>query len=187
MKIYFKLLLCLFLFVVLIPEVSQGYSQRPNGFVEKEKLAYITAEAKVQVLVNKTAREYEIPRKEELVRAVTDASLKNNVDPEIILSVIAVESAFKKGAKSHAGAVGPMQVIPFYWGKKGHNPYEYYENIQLGTKILREYKEECGNWKCAFKSYNVGITAYNKNMNVSAQKRYFAKIESQLRKYQYYI
>ena len=36
------------------------------------------------------------------------------LDPQIVLSIIEVESAFRKYAVSHAGAQGYMQVMPFW-------------------------------------------------------------------------
>jgi soluble lytic murein transglycosylase-like protein len=52
----------------------------------------------------------------ELLRAVQYEATRARLDPQLVLGVIEVESAFRKYAVSRAGARGYMQVMPFWIG-----------------------------------------------------------------------
>jgi soluble lytic murein transglycosylase-like protein len=62
--------------------------------------------------------------------------------PGLVMAVIAVESRFDRWAVSSAGAVGLMQVMPFWPEKLGMRRYELTHaapNIRMGCAILRYY------------------------------------------------
>lgn len=62
--------------------------------------------------------------------------------PGLVMAVIAVESRFDRWAVSSAGAVGLMQVMPFWPEKLGMKRYELTHsepNIRMGCAILRYY------------------------------------------------
>jgi len=56
-------------------------------------------------------------------------SIRRNIDPELLIGLIFVESSFNPWAKSHAGACGLTQVIPKYTGK--YSPVKKYSCAQL--------------------------------------------------------
>lgn len=138
---------------------------------------YIKHEETVSGMIDKISDAYKIKNKNEYKEAITHASIRYEVPPELIIATIAVESEFKQKPVSVAGAVGAMQIIPKYWKTKVLNPNKLYDNIQLGTHALRTYKNSCGKWACAFKAYNVGITNYNKGNMIESQRVYYARIE----------
>jgi soluble lytic murein transglycosylase-like protein len=62
--------------------------------------------------------------------------------PGLVMAVIAIESRFDRYAVSSAGAVGLMQVMPFWPEKLGMRRYELIHvapNIRMGCAILRFY------------------------------------------------
>ena len=62
--------------------------------------------------------------------------------PGLVMAVIDVESRFNRWAVSNAGAVGLMQVMPFWPEKLGMHRYELVHvapNIRMGCAILRFY------------------------------------------------
>jgi soluble lytic murein transglycosylase-like protein len=62
--------------------------------------------------------------------------------PGLVMALIAVESRFDRWAVSSAGAVGLMQVMPFWPEKLGMRRYELVHvapNIHMGCAILRFY------------------------------------------------
>jgi soluble lytic murein transglycosylase-like protein len=62
--------------------------------------------------------------------------------PGLVMALIAVESRFDRWAVSSAGAVGLMQVMPFWPEKLGMRRYELVHvapNIRMGCAILRFY------------------------------------------------
>jgi len=92
-------------------------------------------------------------------------SQRFDLSPELILSVIAVESQFDHFAISNVGARGLMQVMPFWknkLGSKDDNLFEIETNIRYGCAILRMYKDRYGKTSRALAAYNgsLGDTRY---------------------------
>ena len=80
------------------------------------------------------------------------------LDPQVILGLIEVESAFRQYAISNVGAKGLMQVMPFwqrYIGNPSHNLFDVRTNLRYGCTILRHYNNmENGNLHRALARYN---------------------------------
>jgi len=81
------------------------------------------------------------------------------LDPLLIIAVIAIESRFNPIAESGAGAKGLMQIIPKYHTDKldefggEHAVFDPATNIQVGSRILREYIRRTGNVGIALQMY----------------------------------
>ncbi|MFN0303476.1 MAG: transglycosylase SLT domain-containing protein [Burkholderiales bacterium] len=76
------------------------------------------------------------------VDAVHRESKRARLDPELILALIQVESTFRQFAVSSRGALGYMQVMPFWVkaiGRDGHDLFDTNLNLRYGTVILRHY------------------------------------------------
>lgn len=99
----------------------------------------------------------EILRKR-LLQTVKHEAAISNLDPQLVLSVITVESRFNKYAVSSAGAIGLMQIMPFWLKQKNHPSHDLFDintNIHLGCSILREYLDrENGDLYYALGRYN---------------------------------
>ena len=82
-----------------------------------------------------------------------------NVDPLLILAVMAIESRYNPVAESVVGAKGLMQVMPKYHLDKlaelgGEEALlEPEVNIQVGAQILREYQRRCRDTEAALQMY----------------------------------
>ncbi len=80
------------------------------------------------------------------------------LDPELVMGLIEVESAFRKYAVSSAGARGYMQVMPFWVnlvGTQEHNLFHLRLNLRYGCTILRHYLDiEKGDLYRALGRYN---------------------------------
>jgi soluble lytic murein transglycosylase-like protein len=87
------------------------------------------------------------------------AGEQHEVDPLLILAVMAVESRYNPVAKSLMGAKGLMQVIPKWHPEKldDHGGEEALlepeVNILVGTQILREYMRRFGELERALQMY----------------------------------
>jgi soluble lytic murein transglycosylase-like protein len=94
----------------------------------------------------------------ELLRTVQYEATRARLDPQLVLGVIEVESAFRKYAVSRAGARGYMQVMPFWVkliGQPSHNLFHLRTNIAYGCAILRHYLDiERGDYFRALGRYN---------------------------------
>ncbi len=98
---------------------------------------------------------------ERILRAVHCESSKHVMlrdRPQLVLAVIDVESAFDPFAVSSAGAVGLMQVMPFWPTELGLARKDLINvelNIRMGTSILAYYMErERGDYRRALGRYN---------------------------------
>nr|MBV6629857.1 lytic transglycosylase domain-containing protein [Oceanococcus sp. HetDA_MAG_MS8] len=93
-----------------------------------------------------------------LLRDVHAAALAHDLPPEMVLAVIEVESAFDAKAISSAGALGLMQVMPFWTrelGRPDDNLLNASTNIRYGCTILAHYlHRESGDWRRALNRYN---------------------------------
>jgi soluble lytic murein transglycosylase-like protein len=80
------------------------------------------------------------------------------VPPGLLMAIIDIESSFNRYAVSYAGAVGLMQVMPFWpenLGMARHQLVKAPENIRMGCAILRFYlKREKNNIARALARYN---------------------------------
>jgi soluble lytic murein transglycosylase-like protein len=77
--------------------------------------------------------------------------------PDLVLAMIDVESRFDKWAVSPVGAVGLMQVMPFWPRQLGvqNQLVRIAPNIRMGCEILRFYlRAEHMNWARALARYN---------------------------------
>ena len=79
------------------------------------------------------------------------------IPPDLVLALIEVESRFDRWAVSRAGAVGLMQVMPFWPTELGvqNELVHTAPNIRIGCEILRYYlKAEHHDWTRALARYN---------------------------------
>lgn len=98
-----------------------------------------------------------------------------NLEPELILAMIKVESNFDKYAVSDAGCAGYMQINPIH---NVANVFDLETNITFGTSYLSYLLSESKNIHEALGKYNRGKTGYknyckNTNQNIT---EYSAKI-----------
>jgi soluble lytic murein transglycosylase-like protein len=96
--------------------------------------------------------------REEFLVTVHYEAKRAALDPQLVLGLIQVESAFRKYALSSAGARGFMQVMPFWVkliGHPEHNLFHLRINLRYGCVILRHYVDfEQGNLFRALGRYN---------------------------------
>lgn len=98
---------------------------------------------------------------EERIRILTRVhyeARRAGLEPELVLAVIDVESNFDRYAISVAGALGLMQVMPFWLneiGRPGDNLLHIDTNLRYGCTILKYYLDkENGDLRRALGRYN---------------------------------
>lgn len=103
----------------------------------------------------------QVPDQEErmlILRLVHRHAAMFELPPELVLAVIDVESNFDRYAISYAGALGLMQVMPFWReeiGRPDDNLHDIETNLLYGCRILAYYLEkEKGDRRAALARYN---------------------------------
>ncbi|MFP4137430.1 MAG: lytic transglycosylase domain-containing protein [Halomonas sp.] len=105
-------------------------------------------------------------RRQELLRRVYHEATLADLSPELVLALIQVESAFRAEAVSSAGAVGLMQIMPFWireLGLPADDLKDPWRNLRYGCTILAHYLAvERGDLTRALARYNgsLGKTWY---------------------------
>ena len=91
-----------------------------------------------------------------LLPAIRSISKQQGIDSALVVGVIRVESRFKAGARSRAGATGLMQVMPSTgrWFKCGDLSAPK-QNLECGIRILKRYLARYGG------DLTYGISAYH--------------------------
>lgn len=117
-------------------------------------------------------------KRRDFLRMVHYEATRYQLDPDLVLALIEVESGFNRFALSHVGASGLMQVMPFWKdliGNRTDSLFEMQTNLRYGCIILRHYLDiEGNNLQRALARYNgsLGSDAYPNIVLGAWQGRY---------------
>ena len=82
------------------------------------------------------------------------------IDPALILAVIAVESGYAQLKLTDRGGIGPMQITPIAAKELGIDDPTYLlsdtVNVQTRTRYLQKMMQRFGDWRLALAAYNAG-------------------------------
>jgi soluble lytic murein transglycosylase-like protein len=99
-----------------------------------------------------------------LLKQIHYEATRAKLRPELVLSLIEVESRFDRFAISRAGAIGLMQVMPFWLkeiGRPKDNLFDIHTNLRMGCTILRYYMDkEKNDLTSALARYNGSLYSY---------------------------
>ncbi|MBS1249943.1 MAG: hypothetical protein MAG431_01532 [Chloroflexi bacterium] len=84
-------------------------------------------------------------------------SERQGLDPNLVATVMQIESCGDPQATSGAGAMGLFQVMPYHFAA-GENGYDPGTNALRGLGYLRQALQKGGSVRMAFAGYNGGIT-----------------------------
>ncbi|WP_230413349.1 lytic transglycosylase domain-containing protein [Zooshikella ganghwensis] len=114
-----------------------------------------------------------------MLKMIHQEATRAGLQPELVLSVIHVESLFNRFAVSRVGAQGIMQVMPFWKNEIGRpqdNLIDLATNLRYGCTILSHYiKKERGDLIRALARYNgsLGKTWYPRKVMTAMYKYWY--------------
>lgn len=116
----------------------------------------------------------------EITELIDWAARKVGISPVLLRAVAQAESNGNQNARSPAGAIGVMQLMPETAKSLGVNPYNVEQNILGGAKYLR-YQLDRFNWNVpkALAAYNAGpgaVEIYGGVPPYIETKNYVAKV-----------
>jgi soluble lytic murein transglycosylase-like protein len=115
----------------------------------------------------------------DMLKQVHYEARRVNIEPELVLALIEVESGFDEFAISVAGARGLMQVMPFWLDEIGlsdKNLFKIRTNLRMGCTILRYYMDmEPDDLGRALARYNgsLGKTVYPNKVIAALHRNWF--------------
>lgn len=98
------------------------------------------------------------------------AALKHGVPVELFKRLVQQESAWNPRAKSHAGAIGLAQLMPFTARQLGVDPWDPKQNLEGGARYLKQQHRTFKSWRLALAAYNAGPGAVQKYNGVPPYK-----------------
>lgn len=110
-------------------------------------------------------------------------AVKNDIDPELVAAVVEAESRFKPTARSGAGAIGLMQLVPrtgrWMGARDLTNPSQ---NIAAGAKYLKYLNKRFdGNQEKVIAAYNAGegnVRRFNGVPPFEETRQYVVKVKN---------
>ena len=135
-------------------DVLRSAASESPSFVDR-----FHAEVWLTDMSSRLARQVSDPEERiEILTLVHMEAARVELPPELILAVIEVESNFDRYAVSVAGALGLMQIMPFWIdeiGRPEDNLLHTNTNLRYGCTILRfYYDKENGDLRRALGRYN---------------------------------
>ncbi|MGH8623698.1 MAG: lytic transglycosylase domain-containing protein [Burkholderiales bacterium] len=152
----------------LVPTETSEYPVMPSPIASDLERRAVTDTAVMQAeedryraLSEFVARRYRVSQNAafDLVSHAHRVGRELQLDPLLIIAVIAIESRFNPIAESRAGAKGLMQIIPKFHTDKlkefggTEAVFEPETNIHVGARILKEYLRRTGNLGIALQMY----------------------------------
>jgi soluble lytic murein transglycosylase-like protein len=153
--------------VASVPAEDEEANQADLAMAEPDAIQRATATNPSELSRQQAAVAYWISRRysvapepiSRLVQEAWELGKRVNVDPTLLLGVMAIESSFNPFAQSHVGAQGLMQVMT----RIHHDKYQSFggmnaafdpvTNLRVGAQVLRDCIRKAGSMEAGLKHY----------------------------------
>jgi soluble lytic murein transglycosylase-like protein len=134
---------------------------------------------------DEVVEEVEAPAGGDVRALAIQAAQRHGLDPELVLAVVSVESAFRPEAKSPKGAQGLMQLMPATAAQLGvKNAFDAAENLDGGSRYLGALLTLYGgDLTRALAAYNAGVKAVDKSKGVPPYRETRQYVQKVLKQY----
>ena len=137
--------------------IANAAPPRPEFNDTESRLAYLRWLGDMSQRLHRFKPDWQVRR--EFLETVWYESKRSGLETSLVLGLVQVESAFRKHAVSSAGAMGYMQVMPFWTRVLGDGDraklFHMQTNLRFGCVILRHYLDrEQGDLFMALGRYN---------------------------------
>ena len=131
------------------------------------------------VLIQQYNQRIEISRAWTLADAIFSISIKYDLDPLWVASIIAAESSFNPRARSHCGAEGLMQLTQSVQPWLGvTDPFDIWQNVSGGCQYLAYLRRRFDRPELVLAAYNAGPTRVARLARIPAIKETVRYIHS---------
>jgi Transglycosylase SLT domain len=94
--------------------------------------------------------------RDDIKQMVYQEAVRQGVDPTLATRLAYQESRFNPEARSKAGAIGPLQLMPGTAKDLGVDPYDPMENVRGGITYLKQQLDRFKDPRLALAAYNAG-------------------------------
>lgn len=141
-------------------QIQQDLALLKQAKAELAALQQATPEATVTPTATQTPEATETPTPQPTIVAngqkYAIPTGEQYADPNLVKAIIQVESAGKPKAVSKKGATGLMQLMPATARDLGVNPKDPQQNIEGGSRYIKDELDRFGGIKLALAAYNWG-------------------------------
>lgn len=163
-------------------QVASGVEEGVSSVADSPLLT-ISAAPKTLSIVTEKVREEFFHKEVPFGSIIYKEAKKQNVRPELVAAVVQAESRFRPAARSGAGAVGLMQLVPrtgrWMGARDLTNPAQ---NIAAGTKYLKYLSDRFdGNETKMIAAYNAGegnVKRFNGVPPFQETRNYVEKVQN---------